>query len=49
LLDSHKQITTDVLVHTAQERYFDINLIVMYSNGFSVDAVNAAVAAAIQD
>jgi hypothetical protein len=47
-VDSHKQITTDVLVHTAVERYFDVNLIIMYSTGYSVDAVNSAIATAVQ-
>lgn len=43
LMDAHKQVTSDVLVHTATERYFVVNLIVMYTPGYSQQAVDAAV------
>lgn len=40
VIDAHKQIGQDVLVHTANFREFLINLQVIYSNGFVVDTVN---------
>jgi len=47
LVDSHKQVTTDALVHGAQERYFNVNLIIMYAAGFSSTAVDTAISAAL--
>jgi uncharacterized phage protein gp47/JayE len=47
LMDTHKQVTTDVLVHSATERYFIVNLIVMYSAGFSRATVDEAIATAL--
>ena len=47
LIDSHRQITTDVLVHGAQERYFDVNLIIMYTPGFTSTSVDTAIATAL--
>lgn len=49
LMEAHKQITTDVLVHAAQARYFRVALTVMYSPGYSKAAVDAALSAAITD
>lgn len=49
LMERHKQITTDVLVHSANERYLNINVIVMYSAGFSKPTVDEAVAVALAD
>ena len=49
LMESHKQITTDVLVHTATERYLILNLIVMYTAGFSKTSVDAAIYAAVSN
>lgn len=49
LMDMHKQITTDVLVHSASERYFVVNLIVMYTPGYDVTAVNTAITTALTD
>ena len=49
LVDAHKQITTDVLVHGAQERYFNVNLIIMYTPGFSTVAVDTAISTALAD
>jgi len=48
LMERHKQITTDVLVHSATERYLNINLIVMYSPGFAKSAVDEAVSIALE-
>lgn len=47
LMDRYKQITSDVLVHTANLRYFIINLIVMYSPGFVKASVDEAITAAL--
>lgn len=47
LMEKYKQVTTDVLVHSATERYFNINLIVMYSPGFNRAAVDEAMSAAL--
>lgn len=43
LMDLYKQITSDVLVHTARLRYFIINLIVMYTPGFVKSDVDNAI------
>jgi uncharacterized phage protein gp47/JayE len=40
LIDAHKQITTDVLVHAANKRYFNVNLVAMYTPGASKAAVD---------
>lgn len=40
VMDSHRQIGQDVLVHTAKFRNFRVNLVVIYSNGFVVSSVN---------
>lgn len=47
LMEAHKQITTDVLVHAAQKRYFSVALTVMYSPGYSRAAVDAALTTAL--
>lgn len=47
LIDTHKQITTDVLVHSATERYLNINLIIMYTGGFGKSAVDTAIEATL--
>lgn len=49
VMEAHKAIGTDVLVHSATERYFNINLVVMYSPGYSREAVDQAVAIALTD
>jgi uncharacterized phage protein gp47/JayE len=48
LMDRHKQVTTDVLVHSAQERYLNISLIVMYTGGFAKSTVDEAISAALE-
>lgn len=40
LMEEYKQTTSDVLVHAATERYFIVNLITMYSPGFTQDSVD---------
>lgn len=39
-LDGAKQVTTDVLAHKGRERYFKLDVTVMYSPGHSIPAVN---------
>lgn len=40
VIDTHKQLGQDVLVHTANFRNFIVNLVVIYNNGFNVNQVN---------
>lgn len=47
LMEAHKQITTDVLVHSAIERYLRVALTIMYSPGYSQSAVNSAITTAL--
>jgi uncharacterized phage protein gp47/JayE len=47
LLESHKQITTDVLVHEATSRFFNVNLIIMYTPTFAPDVVDTAITTAL--
>lgn len=47
LMDSHKQIASDVLVHSATERYFKVFLTIMYTPGFSTTAVDSAISTAL--
>jgi hypothetical protein len=39
-LDGAKQVTTDVLAHKGRERYFKLDVTIMYSPGHSIPAVN---------
>lgn len=48
LMERHKQITTDVLVHSATERFLNINLIIMYAGGFNKSAVDEGVSIAVE-
>lgn len=43
-LEGAKQVTTDVLVHKATERYFKFDISVMYTTGASVATTNQAIA-----
>jgi uncharacterized phage protein gp47/JayE len=47
LMEAHKQVTTDVLVHSATERYFTINVVIMYTPGFSRSSVDEAISTAL--
>lgn len=49
LMEAHKQITTDVLVHSAVERYFNVNVIVMYTPGYTKTNVDSAIATAVEN
>jgi hypothetical protein len=44
VIESHKQLGQDVLVHTANFRNFLVNLEIIYTNGFIVDSVNSSIA-----
>jgi hypothetical protein len=44
IIDSHRQIGQDVLVHTARFRHFIANLVIIYNNGFVVNSVNDSIA-----
>lgn len=43
LMDTHKQVTADVLVHEATNRYFKVYLTIMYSPGYSPTSVDSAI------
>jgi hypothetical protein len=43
IIDQHKQLGQDVLVHLARNRYFRMNFVAIYDNGFSKSAVDQAV------
>lgn len=47
IIDKNKQITTDVLVHRANDRYFHLNLTVMYVPGATKSVIDASIAVAI--
>jgi uncharacterized phage protein gp47/JayE len=49
LMDAHKQVSADVLVHSALERYFSVRLLIMYTSGFSRTAVDEAITVALTD
>lgn len=40
IVDSHRSVGQDILVHTANFRYFRVNLVVVYRNGFVPNTVN---------
>lgn len=47
LMEEYKQTTSDILVHSATERYFIVNLITMYSPGFTQTAVDTDITTAL--
>lgn len=47
LMDEYKQIATDVLVHSANNRYYNVNLVIAYSPGFSRASVDAGISQAL--
>jgi uncharacterized phage protein gp47/JayE len=49
LMDTHKQVTSDVLVHSATERYLIVNLVVMYTQGYARAAVDISIETALTD
>lgn len=48
-LEGAKQVTTDVLAHRATERYFKLDLTIVYGPGVSVTGTNAAIETAISN
>jgi uncharacterized phage protein gp47/JayE len=48
-MEAHKQVGTDVLVHSATERFLRVHMVIMYSPGFSTTSVNAAIETALSD
>ncbi len=49
MIESSKQITTDVLVHEAFPRYFKLDITVVYSPGSSASTVNGSIQTAVQN
>lgn len=49
LMDTHKQVTSDVLVHSATERYLVVSLVVMYTQGYARASVDISIEAALTD
>lgn len=49
LMDRFKQITSDVLVHSANSRYFNMNFIAMYTPGYNVSSVNNSISIALSN
>jgi uncharacterized phage protein gp47/JayE len=47
IVDTYKAITQDVLVHAAKLRYLNVNLVTMYTPGFSPAAVEADIYTAL--
>lgn len=47
LIDSQKQMSSDVLVHAATQRFFNINTVQTYTQGFSTTAVDSNVIIAL--
>lgn len=47
IMEQHKQVTTDVLVHKARRRYFRPFVTIMYSQGVTQSVVNLSINAAI--
>lgn len=42
-IEGARQITTDVLAHTARKKYFKLDITLMYSQGSGQDSVNASI------
>jgi hypothetical protein len=43
IIDSHRAVGQDALVHTANFRYYRVNLVVVYRNGFVPNTVNTTI------
>lgn len=48
-VEANKQITSDVLAHQSSNRYFKLDLTIMYSSGFSISSINSNIRSAIED
>lgn len=49
LIDSHRQVSSDVLAHAANKRYFNVNVTLMYSSGFASSSVSINMTTALSD
>lgn len=49
IVDQHKQVTTDVLVHQSRVRNFKLYITVMYSRASTPDTVDSAIADAVNN
>lgn len=49
VMEQYKQTTSDVLVHVATQRFFIVNLIIMYSPGFTQSSVDADIQSSLSD
>jgi uncharacterized phage protein gp47/JayE len=49
VIDAHKQVTSDALVHAATIRYFNITFVIMYTPGFARAAVDQQIEIAISN
>lgn len=47
IIDRHKQVGQDVLVHEAKYRYFKVNLVIIYRSGFSKSSVDQEISFAL--
>lgn len=47
-LEANKQITSDVLAHQSFNRFFKLDLTIMYTQGFSVSATNSQIRTAVE-
>ena len=47
VIEAHKQVASDVLVHSATERYLRVHLVVMYTPGFASVSVDQGIATAL--
>lgn len=47
MLESQKQVTTDLLVHRARRRYFKLDISVMYASGYNAFLVNEDIRLAV--
>lgn len=48
-LEANKQITSDVLAHQSLNRYFKLDLTIMYSSGLSIASINSSIRQAVED
>jgi hypothetical protein len=48
-LEGEKQVTTDVLAHEAEMRYFKVDVAIMYSSGSSEQSTNFIISKALSD
>ena len=49
ICDQYKQVTTDVLIHASNKRYFIVNLTIIYTSGYSSASVDANITTALSN